>query len=821
MPATDQRISNVRNIPNEVGALLSALQLGQPDPGPLAKLSKEQWVSLIAFCDIAHLTLPLAQLAAPDFPQWIRERLSTNLKDNAQRFEKLREAYCEVHDALCQAGIEFVVIKGFTHAPDYVASPRLRAQWDIDIVCLPEQIDRAQVALEEIGYYASQQKRDKRADHVPSLSRQSNWTWNGNLFDPDLPLGIELHFCLWNESSMRFPIEVGDFWNRRTVRIVEGLTFPVLNPVDHLGYLALHILRNILNNDWIIHLVRELAVFLHAHSDDDLFWTEWAELHDPQLRSFEAIAFYYARAWFGCSLHPQVEEAISGLRPIQLHLLSRISVTGLQNMFRQNKDSIWLHLTLLSSMQTKGGMLVKTLIPSSVSSISSPAVLTRNKRRIQPKSNSRWLQYISYLIARSGSHLQSNGTTVARGFTWWCSQSGLSSQYWTFLAASFFFDLGLSIYFFLFNLFLVGRGYTEKNLGIFTGAIAIGNLVGALPAGNLVRRVGLRPVVLSCFTLAIAFSSLRAVLLSFPAQVVLAFLEGVTLSAWAVCLPLSVAQVTTEKQRPVAFSLLFSLGIGLGAVGGLAGSRLPGVITNIHPQNRGLDPGQLVLLFSCALIGLGIWPATRLRFTRPQVTEKSRPLLSPFLLRYLPAIAVWSLVTGSFSPLASVYLAKHVHLSLQQIGNAFATSQIVQVGAVLLAPVLFRKWGLINSIVFTQIAAACLLLIMAFTSQPIAAAAAYVCFSAFQWMNEPGLYSLLMNMVPAEDRSGASASNSLVTSGVNATAATLAGSAFLRYGYPAVLRGIALMAVLAASLFRNLQERRLPKSSPVLDDISG
>jgi len=465
-------------------------------------------------------------------------------------------------------------------------------------------------------------------------------------------------------------------------------------------------------------------------------------------------------------------------------------------------------------------LLVRTFIPSSVASVNSPKVLTRNKRSIQPKSKSRWIQYLSYLIARSRSHLQSDFTALARGLYWWCSQNRLSSQYWVFLAASFFFDLGLSIYYFLFNLFLVGRGYTEKNVGIFTSAIAIGNLVGALPAGSLARRVGLRPVLLGCFVLAITICSLRAVLLPFSSQLVLAFLAGVTLSAWAVCLPLSVAQVTTEKQRPVAFSLLFSLGIGLGAVGGLAGSRLPGVVANLHPRNQGLDPGQLVLLFSCAIIGLGIWPATRLRLAHPPVSKKTRPLLSPFLLRYLPAIAVWSLVTGSFSPLASVYLAKHVHLSLHQIGNAFATSQLIQVGAVLLAPALFRRWGLINGIVFTQMAAACLLLTMAFTNHPLTAAAAYVCFSAFQWMNEPGLYSLLMNMVPAEDRSGAAASNSLVTSGVNAAAATLTGSAFLRYGYPSVLRGIALMAILAASLFKNLQDRRLPKSSPVLDDIS-
>jgi MFS family permease len=429
--------------------------------------------------------------------------------------------------------------------------------------------------------------------------------------------------------------------------------------------------------------------------------------------------------------------------------------------------------------------------------------------------------YLAYLVARSASHGSASVATLFHGFCWRVSRHRLAGQFWIFLAASFFFDLGLSIYYFLFNLFLVGHGYTEKTLGLFTSAMAAGNLVGALPSGKLAQRVGLRPVLLGCFVLAIAVSSARALLLSFPSQVVLAFLAGIILSAWAVCLSPSVAQLTKEKQRPFAFSLLFSLGIGVGALGGLVGSRLPGWFASYHVHLGSLEPAQVVLLLSCGIVAFGIWPAARLRFNRTRVAaERTKPVVSPFLLRFLPAVAVWSLVTGSFSPLASVYLARHVHLSLPQIGNAFSLSQIAQVGAVLLAPILFRRWGLVSGIVFTQVAAAAMLFALASIASPLAATAAYVCFSAFQWMNEPGLYSLLMNMVPAEDRGGASASNSLVMSASQAVAATLAGGAFLRYGYPVVLRGIALIALLAATLFANLLERRT-ESAAVLDDVRG
>lgn len=347
--------------------------------------------------------------------------------------------------------------------------------------------------------------------------------------------------------------------------------------------------------------------------------------------------------------------------------------------------------------------------------------------------------------------------------------------------------------------------------------MAIGSLSGAIPVGRLARRFGLRPVLLSCFLLATIVFSLRAILVPFAWQIPLAFLAGVTLSAWAVCVAPAVAQLTDERQRPFAFSLVFSIGIGLGALGGFVGSRLPGWFTSHHVLLRSVQPDQLVLLFACGIVALGIWPVTKLEFKRIDVPTQGRPFLAPGLVRFLLAIAVWGLVTGSFSPFANVYFARHLHMPLTQIGNAFSLAQIGQVAAVLAAPVLFRRWGLVGGIVLTQLAAALLLLALAAIGHPVAATAAYVGFTAFQWMNEPGLYSLLMTMVPAEERSGASACNSLVMSASQAIAATLAGGAFVRYGYPLALRGIALIALISAALFWNMRTRPEPEQTGELD----
>lgn len=321
--------------------------------------------------------------------------------------------------------------------------------------------------------------------------------------------------------------------------------------------------------------------------------------------------------------------------------------------------------------------------------------------------------------------------------------------------------------------------------------------------------------------LAVVIFSARALLLALPIQLALAFLAGINLSIWAVCVSPSVAQITTEEQRPFAFSLVFSLGIGVGALGGFLGGQLPGYLARHSLLRVPVEPYRLVLLLSCALVALGIWPVAHLTFTRPDLPQQARPsFLSPFLLRFLPAIAAWTLVTGSFSPFANVYFAQHLHMSLPQIGNAFSLSQLMQVAAVLAAPLLFRRWGLVSGIVFTQLAAATFLCVLASIHSPLAAILGYMAFAAFQWMNEPGLYSLLMDRVSPEQREGAAASNSLVISAASALAAMLAGAAFAKFGYPASMFTIAAIAVVAAVLFWRLVGSRSPEPALELNRIA-
>jgi hypothetical protein len=75
---------------------------------------------------------------------------------------------------------------------------------------------------------------------------------------------------------------------------------------------------------------------------------------------------------------------------------------------------------------------------------------------------------------------------------------------------------------------------------------------------------------------------------------------------------------------------------------------------------------------------------------------------------------------------------------------------------------------------------------------------------AVQYMNEPGIFSLLMDQIPLSQRSSASASTFFVTSACQAVASATVGAAIVRFGYSAVLLGIACLAVTATGLFGRL-----------------
>jgi MFS family permease len=794
------------DVPSFFNPLLDALQFLDARMEPLAGLDACEWRDLLRFSDRAHLTLLLSRVPSHVLPDWVLLRIKKNIRDNEQRCERIRALYAEIIPALKRAHAAHIVLKGFTQYPGYVKSAQLRMQSDIDLFCPVHALLPARDALIELGYRANPTPRHVPVDHLPTLVRKTGWEWRGNAFDPEMPLSIELHYCLWNEQAARFGIrEMDHFWDRRLTRHVNGFSFPALAPVDQLAFNSLHVLRGLLRGDWVIHHVYELAYFLHTHAHDEAFWTTWQQSHSEHLRSIEAISFSLARTWFNCEVPEEVAEQIDGLVPEIQQWLCHFQSSPLELMFTPNRDGVWLHAALLKSRRAKLAVVRRALLPGRVPSFE-PAAQNEaiHRNLVGPRYSNRIASYSRYIVSRTGYYGRVFSRGMWRGACWKLSQQQLGSEFGKFYLASFLWSLGLSMFFFLFNLHLVEHGFSEKNLGWLTSAMAIGSLAGTIPAGKVAKKFGIQKTLLAAFLSGPFLFALRALVFARPLQLALAFLGGAILSVWAVCISPAVAQLTNLRNRPFAFSLIFSTGIGVVSLGNLLGGNLPGWLAHIPHLAGVLQSKQAALLVACSLAAVGALPISRLKF--PSALSAGRPTRSTnrFLYRFLPAMAIWGLATGAFSPFATVYFSRYLAMSLPRLGFMFSMAQAMQVMAIIVAPLVFRRYGRIAGIMYTQIAASIALVSLAIVHKPVEAGLLYVGYTAVQWMSEPGMYSMLMDHVPAEERTSASAWNAFVMSSSQAIAAAFAGAAVVRFGYPTLLCITAVIALVAAGAFRVL-----------------
>ena len=119
-------------LPAPVRAALQALQFSSGTDS-LKSLGDSEWERLLAWCDRMQVTLVLADLARPVLPEAARLRTDHDLVNNRERSRRQLSALHEAGESLGSAGVEYVLLKGFAHGPDYTREPWLRHQCDLDL----------------------------------------------------------------------------------------------------------------------------------------------------------------------------------------------------------------------------------------------------------------------------------------------------------------------------------------------------------------------------------------------------------------------------------------------------------------------------------------------------------------------------------------------------------------------------------------------------------------------------------------------------------------------------------------------------------------
>src|SRR5262249_9322117 len=282
----------MRGIPLHFRKLLDVLKFSGARAGELRSITDSEWRKILSHWSTVRLTLPLRHRFGDELPDWVRAEIDENIADNLERYRRIKTDYLEIANALRQAGIGHLVLKGFAQWPGYMQGPHLRAQTDIDLYVPPETVFNAREVVCCLGYTWQEGLNPKFADHLLPLERQIHWKWRGNHFDPEIPVSIELHFRFWNEATTRLrPMGLEQFWSRRIEMQLNGFVCPALDEADGLAYSALHALRHLLCRHLPPYHIYDIAWFLHTKADDAGFWKKRKELHHDSLRLLEAVCF--------------------------------------------------------------------------------------------------------------------------------------------------------------------------------------------------------------------------------------------------------------------------------------------------------------------------------------------------------------------------------------------------------------------------------------------------------------------------------------------------------------------------------------------------
>lgn len=774
------------SLPSGPRAALAALHLAEPSREGLANLTASEWRQTLDYCARHRLTLPLRHAARDVMPKTVRDELDDNDARYRQRLPQFSGLYADIHRRLTAAGLQFVALKGMAAAITLGIPISRRVQYDLDLYLPREAAFAAQTLLTMCGWSPVKEMEAFPTDHLPVLLPKTDWQWRGDLFDLEMPIPIELHFRFWAEEIERLRAPgVEEFWARRQTCRIEGVDVGVLSPPDAFAYAALHLLKHVLRGSVKAFHVYEIACILQARSGDDAFWAEWSALHSPELRRLESVIFRLAQEWFGCPLPPVADVPAAAGEWFETHALSPAT-----QEFRPNKDHLWLHIVLLDSPADAWRVARRRLLPGNL------------PPRAGTQRGGLWPGYFAHTARRLRHHAISLPRAAVSGVRFWWRVNALGRQFWLVLGAAALFNFPLFIFFLHYNLFLLDLGFREDFVGAINSAQRFGGMAGTIPAALIAQRWGLRRTLMATVVAAAAAEVLRAVIGARLPLAALAFASGAVFAVWAVLMAPLVAGAVEEKRRATAFSIFFASLIGIGVFANWLG----GVLPSILPGKRA------VLLLAGGASALAVFPALRLKeFVRAPAGSRVYPR-SRFLVLFLAAFAVWHLATGLFNPLNNVYL-RHAGFSDHAIGGTFAVSQAFQVVAMLLSPLVIRRFGLLNGIVLMIGATAVGLGALAAEPAGSAAASAFILYMAFQWMSEPGLNTLLMNQVGERERSGASALNYIVAFGAQALAAFAGGVWVTRYGYGPALAAAATLAVVAALLFRALLRPR-PDTDP-------
>jgi MFS family permease len=327
--------------------------------------------------------------------------------------------------------------------------------------------------------------------------------------------------------------------------------------------------------------------------------------------------------------------------------------------------------------------------------------------------------------------------------------------------ASFFNWAAAGLLWITLQIYLVLEGLSFATSGIILTIIGITSASSTLLFGGLADRYGRkRFVVLGGIIASFTLVLFALVGTNVPLLVGTAVLSGLSEAMYASSWGAMLADKATDAKRTSAFSLSFFIATISAAVGGFSASIL-GLLKNSYAID--LVTGHRYLFLGVALLSL-LGPGIALTVSESKSSATDHrgfhiiPKRSRKTVEYSLAGILIALGAGMVIPLMPGWaLLKFGIVDDVSAPILGGINSLVMGFANLAAPRLARRFGTVKTIVLTQGSSTAFLFSLPFSPNFASASSIYVVRSALMMMSNPVEQSLLIGLVPPEERSQASA----------------------------------------------------------------
>jgi len=328
--------------------------------------------------------------------------------------------------------------------------------------------------------------------------------------------------------------------------------------------------------------------------------------------------------------------------------------------------------------------------------------------------------------------------------------------------SSFFTWAAEGLFFISLQVFLLLEGISFGTSSLILGTFGIVSASSTLLFGGLADRYGKKKFVVTggiLSSLALAIFALDTNISHlFGASVLAGLSEAAFASSWSALL----ADKAGNLKRTSAFGLSFFVATIAAALGGFSTSLLY-LMKSLYSIN--LIQGNRYMFVSVAAISL-IGPMIvylKVSESRLETSQQSGFHILPrkgrgVVFRYAVYGIVIALGAGMVIPLIPGWAFLKYGLANDVTGPIFGgVNSLVMGFANLATPRLARRFGTVRTIVLTQGSSTLFLFSIPFAPNFAAASSIYIVRSMLMMMSNPAQNSLLMGLVPAEERSVASA----------------------------------------------------------------